>query len=241
MRIKFLGTSFGAPSIGRHQQSILLETDNGEAYLFDAGAPVLDILINEGYDLTKIKAIFLSHMHGDHIDGIFDIIYLSAYFGMKFELYVPDEKGLNFLKNYMELQNIKYCDWITYGTIAEGDFFDKGIKACAIPTNHMNKHQGNSFGFVAESDGKKLYISGDLHSSLVDFPMFEKDDKIDFAITECAHFCADDIIDKLNSFNIDMAAIVHVMPAEKYEDIKKCMEKSNIKIILPSDGDVFEI
>jgi len=241
MKIKFLGTSFGAPSKGRHQQSILLETDSGNSYLFDAGAPVLDILVNENYDLTRIKGIFLSHMHGDHIDGIFDVLYLAAYFGMKFRLYVPDEKGMQFLKSYMQLQNIKNCDWITYGIIAEGEFLDKGIKVRAIATNHMDKHQGNSFGFVVESDAKKLYISGDLHSSLIDFPLFEKDDKIDFAITECAHFDADDIIYKLNGFNINKAAIVHVMPAEKYEDIRNCMEKSRVKIILPSDGDVVEI
>lgn len=34
MKIKFLGTSFGAPSKGRHQQSILIEDKVGNAYLF---------------------------------------------------------------------------------------------------------------------------------------------------------------------------------------------------------------
>ena len=55
MKIRFLGTSFGAPAVGRHQQSILLETESGNAYLVDAGAPVLDILVNTGYDLKKSK------------------------------------------------------------------------------------------------------------------------------------------------------------------------------------------
>ncbi len=46
MKIKFLGTSYGAPSIGRRQQSILIETDDKNAYLIDTGAPVTDVLVN---------------------------------------------------------------------------------------------------------------------------------------------------------------------------------------------------
>ena len=61
INIRFLGTSFGAPTIGRHQQSILAEMDNGDAYLIDAGAPILDILVNDGYDLTKIRGNYSGH------------------------------------------------------------------------------------------------------------------------------------------------------------------------------------
>ena len=52
MKIKFLGTSYGAPSKDRHQQSFLIE-ENEDLYIFDTGAPVLDILIKCGYNLRK--------------------------------------------------------------------------------------------------------------------------------------------------------------------------------------------
>ena len=87
MKIRFLGTSFGAPSAGRHQQSILLETADGSGYLVDAGAPVLDILVNTGYDLTKLKAVFITHLHGDHMNGLHDIINLAAYYGIRCDKY----------------------------------------------------------------------------------------------------------------------------------------------------------
>ena len=62
MKIKFLGTSHGVPLPERHYQSILIETDNGD-YLFDAGAPVMECWIKEGYDLTKLKSVFVTHVH----------------------------------------------------------------------------------------------------------------------------------------------------------------------------------
>lgn len=242
MIIKFLGTSFGAPSAGRHQQSILLETDIGNAYLLDAGAPVLDILVNENYDLKKIKGIFLSHMHGDHIDGIFDIIYLAQYFQMKYDLYVPDKSGLHFLKSYMELQNIRNCDWITYDEIKEGLFYDDGnVKVNAVRTNHMSESEGNSYGFIIEHEDKKIYISGDLHSSLNDFPDFADDEIIDMAIVECAHFDAKTLINKLSEYRINKAAVIHVMPEEKYTDLKRLSSETNVKIILPDDGDIIKL
>lgn len=242
MKIKFLGTSFGAPSIGRHQQSILLETDRGNSYLFDAGAPVLDILVNENYDLTKIKAVFLSHMHGDHINGIFDIIYLSQYFQMKYDILLPDAKGMEFLKSYMKLQHMENCDLISFKEIKESVFFNDGdIKVSAVSTNHIDKAKGNSYGFIIEADGKKTYISGDLHSSLNDFPKFSEDESIELAIVECAHFSPESLFRKLEGVKINRVAVVHVMPPEKYEDLRFCIKTLTRKIILPADGDIIEI
>ena len=201
----------------------------------------MDILVNENYDLTKIKAIFLSHMHGDHIDGIFDVLYLANYFQMKYDLYVPDSKVMQFLKSYMELQNIKNCDWITFGEIREGNFYDDGnVSVTAFRTNHMSESTGYSYGFVIEHKGKKIYISGDLHSSLDDFPDFGEDEIIDTAIVECAHFEAETLINKLSEYKINRTAIVHVMPKEKYTDLKRFIPEAGFEIILPCDGDILE-
>ena len=70
MKIHFLGTSYGAPTAERHCQSILIETTDDSAYLVDVGAPVIDILVKQGYDLAKIKGIFITHRHGDHMNGL---------------------------------------------------------------------------------------------------------------------------------------------------------------------------
>ena len=64
MKITFLGTSHGVPSEERYCQSMLLEIGEN-AYLIDAGAPVMNILLRRHFDLNRLKAIFLTHMHGD--------------------------------------------------------------------------------------------------------------------------------------------------------------------------------
>ena len=76
MNIRFLGTGFGAPYKNRHQQSILIEVGEN-AYLFDAGAPVTDILSFSQYDMSRIKTVFISHLHGDHMNGLNDMINLA--------------------------------------------------------------------------------------------------------------------------------------------------------------------
>ena len=61
MQIRFLGTSHGVPMPERFYQSMLIETDNGNSYLVDAGAPVMDLLVRLNYDLTRVKAAFITH------------------------------------------------------------------------------------------------------------------------------------------------------------------------------------
>ena len=153
MKVKFLGTSFGAPSRGRHEQSILIETKES-AYLIDAGAPVLDILVNEGYDLSRIRAVFLSHSHGDHLNGVFDLLYLAAYFGMSFDLYLPSAPCRAFISSYLSLQSIEEGERIRLMDIAEGGAFSsQELSVFAYPTAHTDK-SNPTFGFLFESEGK---------------------------------------------------------------------------------------
>ncbi|MBQ4607246.1 MAG: MBL fold metallo-hydrolase, partial [Clostridia bacterium] len=90
----------------------LLEADSGEAYLVDAGAPVLDILVNAGYDLTKLKAVFITHLHGDHMNGLHDIINLAAYYNIRCTIWLSEQRGS------MRLRCIRTCRYRT-ATAAE--------------------------------------------------------------------------------------------------------------------------
>ena len=241
MQARFIGTSYGAPSPGRHQQSILIETEKG-AYLFDAGAPVLDILVNEGYDLAKIRAIFLSHSHGDHINGIFDLLYLAGYFGMRYELYLPSKPCEALVNTYLSLQGIRQGESISLREIGEGVFFDDGVISIrAFCTGHTDKIENPTFGFLIEGEGKSVYISSDLHASLSDLPPFLKAREIDLAVVECAHFGASDLVSHIEAWCARQCAVVHVMPAEKYEDLIALARTSPKKILLPSDTDVIRL
>jgi len=238
MKIKFLGTSFGAPSKERHQQSILIEA-NEEAYIFDTGAPVLDILIKENYDLSKIKAIFISHIHGDHLNGIFDLLNLSDYFKMNFTVYVSEQRVIELLNRYCELQNcglksgrVKFC------LVEEGKFYtDSILNISAFKTAHMNNGEIASFGFMVKDSKTTLCITGDLNASLNDFPDFLYSEHTDLIVTECAHFSAESLFHKLKLCNSRAFAIIHVMPCDKYSQLKMISENSSLKVYFPNDNE----
>ncbi len=238
MKIKFLGTSFGAPSKDRHQQSVLIEV-NDALYIFDTGAPVLDILIKDGYDLSKIKAVFISHIHGDHLNGIFDMLNLADYFNMNFTVYVPERRLADFLKSYCELQGCAIeSGRVQFLSIEERAFYiDQLLKVCAFQTKHIKNGNIPSFGFLIEDIRAKVYITGDLSSSLDDFPEILYSEQTDLIVTECAHFSPDSLFDKLKLCNSRAFGVIHVMPSDKYSQLKIIAENSSLKVYFPNDND----
>lgn len=242
MKIKFLGTSFGAPDKDRHQQSFLIE-ENEDLYIFDAGAPVLDILIKHGYDLSKIRAVFISHVHGDHLNGIFDMLNLSGYFNMSFTVYVSEQRVADLLKSYCELQGCALKNGrVRFLLINEGEFYsDRLLKVCAFKTKHIKNGEIASFGFLIENSDVKVCITGDLNSSLNDFPEFLYSRQTDLVITECAHFSVEELFAKLNRCKAGAFAVIHVMPSDKYSQLKSFVENSALKVFFPNDNDLIEL
>ena len=63
MKITFLGTSHGVPAANRFCSSYMIEAGNA-VYLVDAGAPVADLVLRQGREITDVRAIFTTHIHG---------------------------------------------------------------------------------------------------------------------------------------------------------------------------------
>ena len=69
MKIVFLGTGSSIPTKRRNQPSIALKY-NGDVLLFDCGEGTQRQMVHTDISPMKIKYIFISHLHGDHIFGI---------------------------------------------------------------------------------------------------------------------------------------------------------------------------
>ena len=69
MKIVFLGTGSSIPTKRRNQPSIALKY-GGDVLLFDCGEGTQRQMIHTDVSPMKIKHIFISHLHGDHILGI---------------------------------------------------------------------------------------------------------------------------------------------------------------------------
>jgi len=69
LRIVFLGTSSGTPSRERNVTSVAIVLD-GSVLLFDCGEGTQHQLLRAPVRSGSIDAIFVSHLHGDHVYGI---------------------------------------------------------------------------------------------------------------------------------------------------------------------------
>jgi len=244
MNIKFLGTSHGVPLPGRHCQSVLIETETGD-YLFDAGAPVMDILIDEGYDMSRLKAVFISHCHPDHFFGLVHMLDLSSWYyykAMEYTVYMPEQRGIDMLQGFCG-QIHRLSDKVTYRLISEGQFFDDGnVRITAVHTDHMIASTNIAFGFLIEGEGKRVYITGDLHPSLEDFPEAVLSGGVDAVVTECAHFPAEALFAKLDKTPAGMCFVVHVYPESRYDDLKtQSKNYPRLNVLYPNDGDRYAV
>jgi phosphoribosyl 1,2-cyclic phosphate phosphodiesterase len=104
VRLRFLGTgtSFGVPVVGcrcpvcnsgdprnhRSRHCLLLE-DEGPALLVDTPPELRLQLLNAG--ISKVGAVFLTHMHADHLHGIDDLRIFSLRDGAPVPMYVAEE------------------------------------------------------------------------------------------------------------------------------------------------------
>ena len=69
IRITFLGTSSGTPSRERNVASLAVTLD-GRVLLFDCGEGTQHQLLRAPVRTGAIDAVFISHMHGDHVYGL---------------------------------------------------------------------------------------------------------------------------------------------------------------------------
>ncbi len=101
MELIFLGTSSAIPSKHRNHASIAIKAF-GEILLFDCGEGTQRQMANIKLSPMKIKNIFISHLHGDHILGLPGIIQSMGFRGRTEPLNLYGPPGLeNIRKSIM--------------------------------------------------------------------------------------------------------------------------------------------
>lgn len=68
-----LGTASAKPIPGRNQSAQVLSV-RGRSFLIDCGEGVQTRLQESRISILKIEAVFISHIHGDHVFGIFGLL-----------------------------------------------------------------------------------------------------------------------------------------------------------------------
>ena len=227
MIINFLGTSHGYSEKNRFTSATVIEVD-GKYYLLDAGAPIEYLMVNNDMSYDKIRGIFITHMHNDHVGGLSTVIepMLRYRFNDKAECFFPSKEGLlgfvNWLKvlcvNEEELYRIVKLSVTDCGVIYD----DGNVKVTARRNCHLGKG-GNSFAYTFEADGKKVFFTGDMAQEFEEYTELLGDEHFDLVVCEGAHCPLKRSADRLRKTNTEKMIFNHVYfeSVEGHEEILK--------------------
>jgi len=75
MKFLFFGTSAGRPTKLRNVSALAMEFENDNKwYLFDCGEATQHQILKSRLSSSKLDTIFITHLHGDHVYGLFGLI-----------------------------------------------------------------------------------------------------------------------------------------------------------------------
>ncbi len=222
MRIVFLGTSHGIPQPGRKCSCTLVETA-GRIYLVDMGTMVMEALVSRGIPAESIRAVLLTHMHGDHVNGLPAFVdQISwAWKDADPEIFLPDASHARWLEGWVALTSGRERTFRWRG-VEEGLILDDGALRV---TAFQNRHTERSFSFLLEAEGKRVLFTGDLKNPEKDFPALENGTVLDLMVGEAAHFPPADYIGVCRQYAVKQLCLNHCSPKKLPElaDLKEAL------------------
>jgi len=191
MKITFLGTSHGVPEANRRCSSALIEVAENR-YIIDMGTQSIEQIATKRIPINSIKSIFITHMHGDHSNGLISFVDLCSWFFKTADpcIYLPGdiESTKAAMAAWLKCNGVNMRSF-RFMPVEEGQIYDDGIiRVTAFGTKHI----ANSYAYLVEGEGKRVLFSGDLchKGPQEDFPISVLDAPLDLAICESAHFAA---------------------------------------------------
>lgn len=215
MRITFYGSSHGIPETGRKCSSTMITVGSGDdaaRYFIDMGTQSMEKMKNLGIHPDTVRSIFITHMHGDHTNGLIPYVDICSWYytGHPFEVYLPEIAGADALKAWVHATGVEVRDSIHFKETHEGTVHDDGVIRV---TAYRTKHCEVSYAYLVEAEGKRVLFTGDLKNPTIDFPCAAmQDGDIDLAICEAAHFRPQDYEGLFKEGKIHQAIINHYPP-----------------------------
>ena len=158
MYLTILGCHSATPRENNHTSSQLLKI-NEKLFLIDCGEGTQIQLRRANVKFSKIKHIFISHLHGDHFYGLVGLISTMRLLGRKDELNIYGPKGI---KEVITLQLKLSNSWTEYpllfhelmSTKSEIIYKDDFLTVKTIPLDH--RVYTNGFLFKTSSIKRKV-------------------------------------------------------------------------------------
>lgn len=180
-RILFLGTGSCIPNKTRNTSGILVYTSEEDCILLDCGEGTYGQLVRfygpENVDsvMTKLRAVFVSHLHADHHIGLIGLLkgHKEALHGVQSPLYlIAPRQIMSWLNLYHRCFEPVIDEFVLIPNAEvcyDGHTLEKKLYSQLLSELHMTnissaavQHCPNAFGIALQhNDGWKLTYSGD--------------------------------------------------------------------------------
>lgn len=221
----------------------------GEAvYLIDAGGPVPDLLLRAGKRFDDVRAVFTTHAHGDHIDGLLPFLDLGNWYfkNTSCDIYLTEKETAEAFVHCAELVSGLPLDTERLRLYIAGPdtvYEDENISLSYAPSKHCLPKP--SYSLTLKAEGKQVVFSGDLSMRLEaeDFPAAAMHEPFELLVCDMAHFGPEHIEKYLDKCSAARVCFNHVFPMDKLESISALAEsgKYPFEILYACDGDVIVI
>ena len=154
MEFVFLGTGAGMPAKQRNVSSIalIMPEYRGDMWLFDCGEATQHQILHTKVKLSKIRKIFITHLHGDHIFGLPGLLGSRSFQGGIEPLEIYGPKGIvDFIERNLAISETHLTYPIEIKEIDEGIIYEDGNFRVAC---RQLDHVISSFGYRIEEKDK---------------------------------------------------------------------------------------
>ena len=243
MRITTLGTSHGAAEPGRFCCATLVDVC-GRRYLFDCGAPVDALLTNRGEKIFDISAIFVSHMHEDHVSGLTTVAkrflhYQRGTDTKRVRIFLPEEAAVDAYLGWCRALHMRLNDDLCVEVSRAGLLYeDDVVKVTAVPTAHLSAFP--TFAYMLEAEGKRIMITGDLNADFHDYPQLLLDQDFDAVVTELTHYSFPKAFDRIARTRTKQLIFTHIYP-DTLAAAQPLLPELPFQVHVASDGTHYEV
>lgn len=261
MRITFLGTSHGNHTYERYNSSTLLSVGDSD-YLIDCGEPVAGTLVRSGIGFERLRALFVTHMHADHVGGLSELVNMSRKTAAqgRFECYLPEE-GVAAAQAYLSAiylhpdANPKPAPLMPVrpGLVYE----DHNLRVTSAISAHLagsfdgvrlgpEPNGKQAFSYIIEAEGKRLAFSGDICGSMKGHAMDHlAEEQLDLLVMEMTHFKPHDILPVIGQRQYRRLALYHIHDpwhGDGEQELRDLCDKYlPFPYMIAHDGDVLEL
>ena len=149
LKVTILGAASAKPTVNTHPSAQIVNS-NEQYFLVDAGEGVQQQMFRNGINPLKLRAVFISHLHGDHVYGLFPLLSTLGLYGRQTPLtvYAPNPFGeiLECHRRYFD-QHVPYeVIWHEVDTTKHELLFEsRSLEVWSIPLRHSIPASGYLF------------------------------------------------------------------------------------------------